>query len=172
MSWWSRSPHTRKIPVSKPGRNIFGPFLLRTCEACMVQLPRIIQWRRRPFGPSKLHRTQSHPGPLPLTLCFLVPLTLKGSLRGNLASPIRLTRVSLDCGRKPEDPGATHTDTGRTCKLNTDSDPSLESHPGLCETAVLTNVPLCRPPLYHHHCTTLCESRCYINSNAFRKIGS
>uniref|UniRef100_A0A0E9XUY1 Uncharacterized protein n=1 Tax=Anguilla anguilla TaxID=7936 RepID=A0A0E9XUY1_ANGAN len=28
--------------------------------------------------------------------------------------------MSLDCGRKPEYPEETHTDTGRTCKLHTE----------------------------------------------------
>ncbi|KAJ8262744.1 hypothetical protein COCON_G00152010 [Conger conger] len=39
---------------------------------------------------------------------------------GNLDSPISLTCMSLDCGRKPECPEETHPDTGRTCKLRTE----------------------------------------------------
>ena len=35
-------------------------------------------------------------------------------------------RTSLDCGRKPEHPEETHADTGRMCKLHTDSDPRLQ----------------------------------------------
>jgi len=36
----------------------------------------------------------------------------------------------LDCGRKPEHPEETHADTGRMCKLHTDSDPSRELNLG------------------------------------------
>uniref|UniRef100_A0A8C4SNC2 Calnexin-like n=1 Tax=Erpetoichthys calabaricus TaxID=27687 RepID=A0A8C4SNC2_ERPCA len=38
--------------------------------------------------------------------------------RDNLGSPMHLTCMSLDCGRKPEHPEETHIDTGRTCKLH------------------------------------------------------
>ncbi|KAL6467312.1 hypothetical protein MHYP_G00251160 [Metynnis hypsauchen] len=31
--------------------------------------------------------------------------------------------MSLDCGRKPENPEETHTDTGRTCRLHTERTP-------------------------------------------------
>ncbi|KAL7850735.1 hypothetical protein SRHO_G00200840 [Serrasalmus rhombeus] len=31
--------------------------------------------------------------------------------------------MSLDCGRKPENPEETHADTGRTCKLHTERIP-------------------------------------------------
>jgi len=34
---------------------------------------------------------------------------------------------------KPEHPEESHTDTGRMCKLHTDSDPSRESNPDPCE---------------------------------------
>jgi len=55
--------------------------------------------------------------------------------------PIPLTYTSLglweEIWRKPP-----RTDTGRMCKLHTDSDPSRESHPGpwSCEAAVLITV--------------------------------
>ena len=55
---------------------------------------------------------------------FILPIPL--TLTGNLAWPINLTCTSLGCGRKPEHPEETHTDTGRTCKLHTDSHPSRE----------------------------------------------
>ncbi|XP_072340485.1 YY1-associated factor 2 isoform X3 [Scyliorhinus torazame] len=58
------------------------------------------------------------------------------------------TRTSFGtCGRKPENPEETHADTGRTCKLHTDSDPSWESNPGpwRCEATVLTTVLPCCP---------------------------
>ena len=62
---------------------------------------------------------------------------------GNLAWPIHQTYTSSDSGRKPKHPEETHTDTGRMCKLHTDSDPSGELNPGpwRCEAAVLTTVP-------------------------------
>jgi len=43
----------------------------------------------------------------------------------------------LDCGRKPEHPEETHTDTRRMCKLQS---PRLDLNPGpwRCEAAVLT----------------------------------
>ncbi|XP_078019577.1 dynein axonemal assembly factor 3 isoform X1 [Epinephelus lanceolatus] len=44
------------------------------------------------------------------------PFTLTFTPTGNLESPINLTCVFLDSGRKPEYPQKTHTDTRRTCK--------------------------------------------------------
>jgi len=48
----------------------------------------------------------------------------------------------LDCGRKPEHLEQTHADTGKMCKLHTDSHPRPESNPSpwICEVAVLTTV--------------------------------
>ena len=37
-----------------------------------------------------------------------------------------LCSLFLDCGRKPEHPEETHANTGRMCKLHTDSDPRLK----------------------------------------------
>ena len=75
----------------------------------------------------------------------LIPLTYASQdTKGQfLAWPINLTRTSLDCGRKPEQPEETHADTRRMCKLHTDIDPSRESNPGpwSCEAAVLITVP-------------------------------
>jgi len=48
------------------------------------------------------------------------PCTLTLAPRDNLESPINLTCVFLDGGRKPEYPERTHTSTGRTCKLHTE----------------------------------------------------
>ena len=78
------------------------------------------------------------PRPYPMHLPQPVPLTL----RVNLAWPIHLGCTSLNCGRKPGHLEETHADTGRTCKLHTDSDPRLESNPGpwSCEAAVPTTV--------------------------------
>jgi len=66
---------------------------------------------------------------------------------GNLVWPINLSCTSLDCGRKPEHLEETHADTGRMCKLHTDSNPSWEwnSGPWSCKAAVLTTVPPCCP---------------------------
>jgi len=101
---------------------------------------------RRPFSPSSFHRKQSHSAPIPVThaLTLLIPLTL----RGNLAWHIPHTYTSLECGRKPEE---THSDTGRLCKLYTDSDlrPELNPAPWRCDAAVLTTVPPCRPQPEH-----------------------
>ena len=57
-------------------------------------------------------------------------------LRGNLAWPIHLLCTFLGCG------GETHADTGRMCKLHTDSDPEPGSNlgPQRREAAVLTTV--------------------------------
>ncbi|MED6240509.1 hypothetical protein ATANTOWER_022263 [Ataeniobius toweri] len=44
--------------------------------------------------------------------------TLIHTPKGNLESPINLTGMSLDCGRKPEYPVRTHACTRRTCKLH------------------------------------------------------
>jgi len=41
--------------------------------------------------------------------------------------------MSLDCGRKPENPEGTHAATGRTCKLHTEEPP----RPGIEPTALL-----------------------------------
>ncbi|XP_062862288.1 zinc finger protein 3 homolog [Trichomycterus rosablanca] len=38
----------------------------------------------------------------------------------NFVSPVHLTCMSLDCGRKPEHPEETHVHTGRTCKRHTE----------------------------------------------------
>jgi len=40
--------------------------------------------------------------------------------------------MSLDCGRKPENPEGTHADTGRTCRLHTEGAPT----PGIEPTAL------------------------------------
>ena len=103
-----------------------------------------LQYRKRPFGPSCLHRPQSQPGRIPVTP-HIYPANPPDT-KVNLAWPINLTRTSLDCGRKPEHPDETHADTRRMCKLHTDSDPSRESNPGpwSCEAAVLTTVLPCR----------------------------
>ena len=84
--------------------------------------------------------------PQPHTVTPLIPLTYTSlDTLGNLAWPINLTPTSLDCGRKPEHPEETYADTGRMCKLHTDSHPSRESNPDhwSCEAAVLTTVPPC-----------------------------
>ena len=76
------------------------------------------------------------------------PFTLTFTPTVNLESPMNLTPfcMSLDCGRKPENPERTHAYTGRTCKLHTerpwlnrDSNPE----PSCCEAKVLTTTPPC-----------------------------
>jgi len=49
--------------------------------------------------------------------------------RDNIESPINLTCMFLDSGRKLEYPERTHAYTGRTCKLPTEQ-PQLGSEPG------------------------------------------
>ena len=46
--------------------------------------------------------------------------TLTFTPKDNLESPINLTCMFLDSGRKPEYPERTHAYTGRTCKLHTE----------------------------------------------------
>ena len=43
----------------------------------LIEIIETLQCRRRPFGPSSLHRPQSHPGPTPICLRIypLIPLT-------------------------------------------------------------------------------------------------
>ena len=110
----------------------------------IIEIIETLQCRKRPFGPSSLHRPQSHPGPTPITP-HIYPANPPDT-RVNLAWPINLTHTSLECGRKPEHLEETHADTGRMCKLHTDSDPRLELNPSpwCCEAAVLTTVPPCR----------------------------
>ncbi|KAJ8248657.1 hypothetical protein COCON_G00233860 [Conger conger] len=54
---------------------------------------------------------------------------------GNLDSPISLTCMSLDSGRKPEYLEETHANTGRTCKLHREA--PADPGPPCCEAAVL-----------------------------------
>jgi len=48
------------------------------------------------------------------------PHTLTLTPKDNLESPVNLTCMFLDGGRKPEYPERTHAYTGRTCKLHTE----------------------------------------------------
>ena len=54
----------------------------------------------------------------------------------------------MDGGRKPGNPGETHADTGRTCKLHTeipDGSARTQHHwYSCCEATVLVTVPPCR----------------------------
>ena len=70
--------------------------------------------------------------------------TLTLTPKDNLESPINLTCMFLDGGRKPEDPERTHADTGRTCRLHTERT-SWDSNQdrACCEGTVLTYTPLC-----------------------------
>ena len=67
-------------------------------------------------------------------------------LRTILESPINLTCLFLDGGRKPEYPERTHAYTGRTCKLHKER-PQVGIEPGrrisCCEMTVLTTTPPC-----------------------------
>ena len=62
---------------------------------------------------------------------------------------INLTCTSLECGRKPVQPEESYADTGRMCKLHTDSDlrPELNLGPWRCEAAVLTTALPCHPTI-------------------------
>ncbi|XP_054652019.1 integrin beta-1-binding protein 1 isoform X1 [Dunckerocampus dactyliophorus] len=70
------------------------------------------------------------------------PFTLTFIPMDNLESPINLTCMFLECGRKPEYPEKTHAH-GRTCKLHTDL-PDRSSRSPDCEANMLTT----RPPHY------------------------
>ncbi len=59
------------------------------------------------------------------------PFTLTFKPTGSLESPINLTCMSLNCGKKPEYQEEIHADTGRTGKLHTERFyPSRVSNPG------------------------------------------
>ncbi|KAL7882886.1 hypothetical protein SRHO_G00005440, partial [Serrasalmus rhombeus] len=55
--------------------------------------------------------------------------------------------MSLDCGRKPENPEETHADTGRTCKLHTER--TLATRPGNRTQALLAVRQQRYPPRHH-----------------------
>ncbi len=55
-------------------------------------------------------------------------------------TPINLTCMSLDCGRKLESPEKTHAGTRRTCKLHTGGS---NPEPSYCEAPVLPTAPPC-----------------------------
>ena len=60
----------------------------------------------------------------------------------------------LDCEKKPEYPEETHADTGRACKLRTETNPG----PSCCEATALTTAPLCHPSVTYNiskHFTTV-----------------
>jgi len=57
------------------------------------------------------------------------PCTLTLTPKDNLESPINLTCMFLDGGRKLEYPERTHAYTGRTCKLHTER-PQVGVKPG------------------------------------------
>ena len=59
----------------------------------------------------------------------------------NLDSPINLTCMCLDGGRKPEYPERSHTYTGRTCRLHTERT-SRELNPLCCEASPDTMQPI------------------------------
>ena len=69
--------------------------------------------------------------------------------KDNLESPINLTCMFLDGGRKPEYPERTHAYTGRTYKLHTERPERWGSNlePSRCEAMVLTTT------LVHSFCT-------------------
>jgi len=64
--------------------------------------------------------------------------------RDNLESPINLTCMLLDGGRKPEYLERTHAHMGRTCKLQ-DSNQELSGCEATMLTTTLTATPLCSP---------------------------
>lgn len=47
----------------------------------------------------------------------------------NIKSPLKLTCMSIDCGRKPEQPQRTHRDTRRTNSTQKDSSQLVDSNP-------------------------------------------
>ena len=68
-------------------------------------------------------------------------------LRTIIESPINLTCMFLDGGRKPEYPERTHAYTGRTCKLHVEKGSRWGSNlePSHCEATVLTTT---QPHIY------------------------
>ena len=99
-----------------------------------------LQCRRRPFGPSSLHRQQSHPGLIPIAprIYPANPPDTKGQFSmANQPNPYSFVR-------KPEHPEETHADTGRICRLQLPR-PKLNPGPWRCEAAVLTIEPSCHP---------------------------
>ena len=64
--------------------------------------------------------THTHLKTVPVPQRDKQPLTLTLTYRVNLESPINLTRIFLDGGRKPEYLERTHAYTGRTRKLHTE----------------------------------------------------
>lgn len=70
-------------------------------------------------------------------------------LKRALESPVKISYVCLDCGRKPEHQEKTHTGTGRTWKLHTGPSRSWGSNPkpSWCEVPVLTTAVPCHPPI-------------------------
>jgi len=83
------------------------------------------------------------------------PHTLTLTPKDNLESPINLTFIFLDGGRKPEYPERTHAYTGRTCKLHTER-PRWGSNlcPSRCET-VQPPIHLCSAK-YFYSVTLIC----------------
>ena len=67
--------------------------------------------------PAGIRRSGVHPGQVvsqsrQLTHRDRQPFTLTVTPLGNLETPINLTSMYLDCGRKPEHPEKTHAGTG------------------------------------------------------------
>ena len=112
---------------------------------------RILQCRKRPFGPSSLHQPQSHLGPIPISLHIypLIPLTYasrdtKGQFRMANQPNLHIFGLWEETGAPGGNPRR-HRENVQTPH----SDPSQDSNPGpwSCEAAVLTTVLPCRPRL-------------------------
>jgi len=74
------------------------------------------------------------------------PHTLSLTPKDNSESPVNLTCMFLDGGRKY--PERTHAYTGRTCKLPTErTSRELNLEPSRCEATMLTPTPPCSPSI-------------------------
>ena len=65
--------------------------------------------------------------------------------RDNLESPVNLTCMFLDGGRKPGYPERTYEYTGRTCRLHTERTSQESDLEPCCVATVLTTTPPCSP---------------------------
>ncbi len=69
------------------------------------------------------------------------PLTLTFTPTGNLESPINLTCMSLDCGRKPEYPEKTHAEHANSTQKGPRWPAGSYPEPSCCEASHRTTMP-------------------------------
>ena len=108
-------------------------------------LDRIIEslpCRKRPFGPSNLHRQQSHPGPIPITphIYPVNPPDTKGQFSMANAPNLHIFGLWEETGTPRGNPHRQNVQTPHSYSWL-----ELNLGPWLCEAAVLTTVPSCHP---------------------------